>query len=344
MASEAWPSEGLESVGHCPYCGSDQRHVALQDVQDWAFGCAPGHWTYWDCGQCQALYLDPRPTESTVGMAYAHYYTHGAAASSIAARMKQRLRNELWFHLFGADLIPRMGFPRVFAGVVKRLQTRIAEPFGLRQIAQLPRGLLVDVGCGNGEKLEIAAQLGWQTLGLELDPSAAQAARLRGLEIREGGYALLGQLGQLGQLADCIVCSHVLEHVHQPLELLQLLRRALKPGGTLLLSTPNARSHLRSRYGRNWRGLEAPRHLAIPAQQWLVRALEAQGFVCDPVASVDLECAVESERISRRAAVADASDLLAARQVLGARRTVPLHEADAIQLVCRLGADSLIKP
>ncbi|MFO1264544.1 MAG: class I SAM-dependent methyltransferase [Rhodoferax sp.] len=221
------------------------------------------------------------------------------------------------------------------------MKTRIAEPFGLRQMAQLPRGLLVDVGCGNGEKLEIARQLGWQTLGLELDASAVQAARHRGLEIREGGFELLAQLGLQ---ADCIVCSHVLEHVHQPLELLRLLRQALKPSGTLLLSTPNARSHLRSHYGPNWRGLEAPRHLAIPAQQWLVRTLEAQGFVCDPVASVDLECAVESERISRRSTSAQASDLMAARQVLEARRTVPLPESDAIQLVCRLGAESPAKP
>ncbi len=341
MASEVWPPEGLESVGHCPFCGSDQRHVALQDVQDWAFGCAPGDWTYWDCGRCQALYLDPRPTDSTVGMAYARYYTHGAGPSSFVARAKQRLRNELWFHLLGANLTPRIGLPRAFTGVVNSLKTRIAEPFGLRQMAQLPRGLLVDVGCGNGEKLEIARQLGWQTLGLELDASAVQAARHRGLEIREGGYALLAQLGQL---ADCIVCSHVLEHVHQPTELLRLLRQALKPGGNLLLSTPNARSHLRLHYGRNWRGLEAPRHLAIPAQQWLVRTLEAQGFVCAPVASVDLECAVESERISRRATVAGPSDLVAARQVLGSRRTIPLLEADAIQLVCRLGAESPSKP
>ena len=68
-----------------------------------------------------------------------------------------------------------------------------------------------------------------------------QAAQAQGLQVEQGGYELLARYQ--GQ-ADCLVCSHVLEHVHQPLQLLGLLLAALKPGGVLLLSAPNASSHL----------------------------------------------------------------------------------------------------
>lgn len=333
MGSEAWPLAGLEPVAHCPYCGNGQRSLAFHDVQDWAFGSAPGRWTYWDCNGCHALYLDPRPTPDTIGLAYARYYTHAAAAPSVGSRAKERLRNELWFHTLGADLAPRLHLPWPLAFMMPRLRRYVAEPFGLRDMAQLPKGLLVDVGCGNGDKLALAHRLGWRTLGLELDTAAAQTAQARGLDVRQGGYT---ELACLTEQADCIVCSHVLEHVHQPLQMLRLLRAALKPEGTLLLSTPNSQSHLREHYGRYWRGLEAPRHLAIASHDWLKKHLQALGLDCTSVASMDLECAVESERMRRSDAHALAQDVRNARQALARNAPVPLARGDATQLVCRL--------
>ena len=38
---------------------------------------------------------------------------------------------------------------------------------------------------------------------------------------------------------DCIICSHVLEHLFQPAEALKRLRRALSPDGTLIVALPN---------------------------------------------------------------------------------------------------------
>lgn len=337
MASEVWPAQDLESVGNCPYCGHDQRQCAYASVQDWAFGAAPGEWTYWDCAHCHALYLAPRPTPQSISRAYARYYTHVPAVSSPIAHLKQRLRNELWFHALGVDFRPRLCLPR-FAGLwVRGLRHWIAEPFGLRQLAQMPKGLLIDVGCGNGEKLELAGRLGWRTCGIELDAAAVHAARSHGLDVRHGSYQ---ELTRMPELADCIICSHVLEHVHEPLALLRHLRAALKPGGTLLLSTPNARSHLRNVYGPYWRGLEAPRHLAIADQTWLCRHLQALGFVCESVASLDIECAAESERMSRKGDQMSRADVRAAKACLVRQGPVASDRADAIQLVCHLPEQS----
>jgi 2-polyprenyl-3-methyl-5-hydroxy-6-metoxy-1,4-benzoquinol methylase len=322
----------MEFVGNCPYCGGTENKSAYGEVQDWAFSCAPGWWSYLDCTGCGSLYLHQRLMESSIGKAYASYYTHGQAShQSATASLKQRLRNEVWSHAMGVSIPPRLNLPSWAGRWLKPLQASIVEPFGLRQMAQQPKGLLIDVGCGDGQKLELASNLGWQAIGLELDSAAVKAARARGLQVREGGYALLANYA--GQ-ADCLVCSHVLEHVHQPLQLLHMLLLTLKHGGVLLLSTPNASSYLRHHYGANWRGLEAPRHLAIASSTWLQNWLEGRGLQCTQAPSFDLECAVESERIARRVDAASVEDVRSAKQLLARLPKPTLVHQDATQLVC----------
>ena len=327
-----WPVEELESVGNCPYCESPDRNIAYKEVKDWAFGSAPGSWTYWSCNRCRALYLHPRPTVSSISNAYLQYYTHGGdrADGSVDA-LKKRMRNEYWSHALKTSIRPRLSVPSWGAWAINWLKPWIAEPFGLRQWAQRPRGLLIDVGCGNGDKLRLATQLGWQARGIELDGSAVKAALAQGLQVTQGSYELLGNYRGL---ADCVVCSHVLEHVHQPLQMLQLLLDSLKQQGLLLLSVPNANSFLRHHYGASWRGLEAPRHLAIPDVEWLTEYLQRQGFDCEQVPSHPLETAMESERMQRRADSLLSADVQAAKAVLRKLVSPSLARQDITQLVC----------
>ena len=333
MAFEAaWPLDDLEDVADCPYCGSSDRTVAYQDVKDWAFGSAPGNWDYWSCNGCRALYLLPRPTVASIGNAYTRYYTHGD--NQVFSRLrafKQRVRNEYWSHSLKISLSPRLGIPVWAGSAAAWLAPWIAEPFGLRQLAQLPKGLLIDVGCGNGDKLRLGNQFGWRAQGIELDESAIKAAKAQGLHVTHGGYELLADYQ--GQ-ADCVVCSHVLEHVHQPLQMLQLLLTALKPQGVLLLSVPNANSFLRHHYGESWRGLEAPRHMAIPDGEWLAEYLQGQGVRCTQVASYPLETAMESERIQRRGDSLLPADMRAAKAVLSRLGAPTLAQQDVTQLIC----------
>ena len=333
MAFDAdWPVTDLEAVHACPYCGGVDRGLVYDGVRDWAFGCAPGRWNYWDCKRCNALYLHPRPTLASIGNAYTRYYTHaGDQGGSRLGTLKQRLRNEVWSSTLQTSIAPRLGLPRWVGWATAALKPWIAEPFGLRQLAQLPKGLLIDVGCGNGDKLKLAAQLGWQAEGIELDASAVKAAQAQGLQVAQGGYELLADYG--GR-ADCVVCSHVLEHVHQPLHFLRLLQESLSPRGVLLLSVPNSASFLRSYYGENWRGLEAPRHLAIPDGAWLAQYLRSQGMHCTQVGSYPLETAVESERMRRRGDVAVSADVQAAKAVLRKLMHQSMAQQDVTQLVC----------
>jgi SAM-dependent methyltransferase len=77
---------------------------------------------------------------------------------------------------------------------------------------------------------------------------------------------------------DAITLSHVLEHLHDPRQFIHAVHRLLKPGGVIFVDTPNIESLGVRRWGRNWRGLETPRHLVLFSQAGLVGLLKAAGF------------------------------------------------------------------
>ena len=328
---QAWPEEGLERVEACPYCGSGQRTLAYKDVQDWSFFCAPGKWDYWDCANCQSIYLDPQPTQSTVGSAYAKYYTHGNFGTvSFLVILKTRLRNECLSHILSANLEPRLHLSKFWNWLIALIGKRVVVPFGWTQLAEQVRGRFMDVGCGAGLTVSVAQQMGWDAMGLEIDPAAVLAARRDGLNIIEGTYE---KLVQYERQFDCIMCSHVLEHVHDPLDFLEKLKTAIKPGGMLLLTMPNSLSALRYHFGADWRGLEAPRHLSIPSEPQLMVLLAELGFSMRSMAGDGTETAAESYRIQRRGSVLNRQDLAMARR-LGIRPLAQSASNDLIKLVC----------
>jgi 2-polyprenyl-3-methyl-5-hydroxy-6-metoxy-1,4-benzoquinol methylase len=72
--------------------------------------------------------------------------------------------------------------------------------------------------------------------------------------------------------------NHVIEHVHDPVALMAECARILKPGGSLVIVTPNIESYGHRVFGAFWRGLEPPRHLHIFSLSALTRCAERAGF------------------------------------------------------------------
>jgi SAM-dependent methyltransferase len=139
-----------------------------------------------------------------------------------------------------------------------------------------PGGRILDVGAGSGIFVARLRALGWDAVGVEPDPTAAAGARSRhGGDVRTG--TLEEQRLPDGSF-DAVHLSHVLEHVHEPGALLRECRRVLRPGGRLVVLTPNAESLGHRLQGRGWRGLEPPRHLHVFTSRSLRRALRDAGF------------------------------------------------------------------
>lgn len=277
---QPWPEGGLDRVERCPICGSSGRTLLYEGLYDRVFFCAPGKWTLYRCAQCRSAYLDPRPNTDTIHLAYRRYFTHSADVRSEMAKLgwfrqiQRVLANGYRNQRFGTNEQPstRLG---VWAAALFPVQRARIEHTGRNLPRPRPGARLLDVGCGNGTFLEFASRAGWDVVGIDPDPKAIAAARSRGLDVRQGN---VDRLGTVEAQFDAITLSHVIEHVHEPIALLQACHRLLKLGGWIWVETPNIDSLGHSRYGPNWRALEVPRHLALFNCDSMQQALTMTGF------------------------------------------------------------------
>lgn len=280
--TQSWSLNDLESVAHCPVCGKIERKVLHTGLIDSVFRVAPGEWTLWSCTNCNSAYLDPRPTEASIDQAYETYYTHNTTLkreeSGQLGRFKlfrRVLVNGYLNDHYGTQYQPASRFGPVLAGLLPMQREALDAQF--RWLPKPERGQrLLDFGCGNGEFLLKAREAGWQVVGVDMDSNAVAKACELGLEVYQGSTEIFD--AETASF-DAITISHVIEHVHEPRELLFTAQRLLRPGGTLYLDTPNIQSLGAKIFGPNWRGIESPRHLVIFSIKGLQMLLHRCGFV-----------------------------------------------------------------
>ena len=135
-------------------------------------------------------------------------------------------------------------------------------------------GKILEIGCGQGERLEKLRELGWQVTGLAND--AESFSRLKKLNI-----AAINRFPQdisAERLFDSILVTQGLEQANDPQFFLSQCHHMLNPGGKLLLYTPNANSLLLRIFRSYWFGLNVPRSKLIHNKASLKSALLNAGF------------------------------------------------------------------
>jgi len=278
-----WPPEALEPVSACPVCGGDERRLLYDGLTDRIWFSAAGTWTLYSCSTCSAAFLDPRPDRASIDAAYAGYYSEGGTSTPtlVGAGIRRAICNGYLNAHYGYELEPTSRLGPLAARVLPKRRS-----YADRAIRHLPRvegrRRLLDVGSGEGAFLAEMSRAGWEVQGVEPDATAAETARVAGVPVVQ--RPLEPGLFEPGSF-DAITMNHVIEHLHDPVEALRTCHDLLSPRGALWVATPNLRSRGHELYGRDWIGLDPPRHLVLFTRSALARAATSAGFEPERFAS-----------------------------------------------------------
>jgi SAM-dependent methyltransferase len=231
----------MEAVA-CPLCNEDKGEFL------WSKQGA----RYFRCPACSLVYENPRLSFHELKEFYSQesYFVNANASS------------------------PTSGYQDYFSQCSQALQS---EYFGIvERYSKRKPGRYLDIGCGPGGVLRIAKEHGWEAVGLEISSWAVKEGRKAGLHMIE---ATLLDAGFGENQFDAISMFDVLEHLSSPLEYMRETLRVLRPGGVLVIETPNVDGFFTRYWYRERADLVKPRaHICLYGPSSARRLLRLAGF------------------------------------------------------------------
>jgi SAM-dependent methyltransferase len=263
----------------CPLCEIESAKWAFTST-DVQFGGAE-EFKFVRCTQCGLYYMNPRPVLACIGQYYpGNYYSYSNAPDrkqtghswkptgpTTQVAVKQALTNR------------RVGY--LVYRTLKAVKTAVGSlapglPQAIRLGAPLGEpGSILDIGCGAGHFLDTMKLEGWETWGVDISGDAARTAESRGHHAIEGDVT---EIDLPRNYFDAVRLWHTLEHVHDPVRVLEAARACLKPGGSLIIGVPNVKSLAVRWFGRYWMGWDIPRHMWGFSPSTLRRVTEKSGY------------------------------------------------------------------
>lgn len=136
----------------------------------------------------------------------------------------------------------------------------------LERLGGKRNGKVLDIGSGKGMFLEAAMERGWHCVGQEFSDDAAEAVKNRlGVEM-----IICSEIAEAGfppESFDIVNLNHVLEHLYEPVKIVNEIYRILKPGGLFYCEVPrqsNSLNILSNLFGKKDFGFSfLPEHLFL---------------------------------------------------------------------------------
>jgi 2-polyprenyl-3-methyl-5-hydroxy-6-metoxy-1,4-benzoquinol methylase len=235
----------------CPACGSTDSAVAFR-----------GDPRYRRCRRCRTVVDVAPPDPAALAALYAGrgYYVKDGEGDDGAATSD-----------------PAVGYAVDYLADRPFIEAKFDE--ALAHVERyVPVGRLLDVGAGPGFLVAAARRRGWEARGVDLNPwASAHAREVVGVDVAVG---TLADLLAPGEQFDAVTMMDVLEHVADPDALLAQAAAAVRPGGVLVVLTPDAGAPVSRLLGRRWPEVQRPgEHLVLFSRAGLVAALRRHGFV-----------------------------------------------------------------
>lgn len=144
---------------------------------------------------------------------------------------------------------------------------------------------VLDLGCGNGALTAALRERGFRMTGMDHSQSGIEIARRRHTGIRFERFDVTEPLPQgLEGRFDAVVAAEVIEHLLLPRKLLERAREALRPGGSLIVTTPfhgywkNLALALTGRFDDHWHPLRDFGHVKFFSRRTLSMLFEELGY------------------------------------------------------------------
>ena len=248
----------------CPIC----RDAADYDYsgRDLMFDRRRRH-DYYLCRSCQCVFQHPMPDAQTIATFYPQTYSVYDEESRTRVISPTRIA-----------LLKRLrGYTHLRPTLPRRLWAALSAPWQkIGTPAWQGGGRLLDVGCGNGRFLTSMRSLGWDVHGVEISEDGMKACRQSDLPVHHGD---LFSAAYTDASFDLVTVRHVIEHVPDPLTFVAELARVLRPGGRLVIETPNSQALGRQWFATYWYANDVPRHLFLFSPSNLERLGAGAGLV-----------------------------------------------------------------
>ncbi|NPV86388.1 MAG: class I SAM-dependent methyltransferase [Anaerolineae bacterium] len=144
-----------------------------------------------------------------------------------------------------------------------RFYALLAQKYGARE------GNVLEVGCGMGDLLAWFPHA-YRTYGVDVNLWALLLAR-KNVPQAQFLRLLAEDLDIFPEsYFQIVIAKHIVEHLHDPFAVIGKVSRLLKPGGLLLMATPNLDSPMRRLKKQNWIGYRDPTHISLKQpSEWL---------------------------------------------------------------------------
>jgi len=255
----------------CTIC-NNSAELLFTRLSDRLHTEVPGEFTLKQCSHCGLIFVDPQPSPEELEAHYPDIYyvnQHHARRDSV----KHALIRIVARQYFG------YGKPRRFLGICL-----FPFYFRLSHLPQWrPKGKLLDVGCGVGNRIPTFEKLGWRVEGLEMNPKAAKSAQGKGCKIY---VSSLEKANLPAAHFDAVYLNNVFEHLRDPHVAFRKIKGTLKPNGELILVVPSANSLAFKLFKQHWFALEVPRHLFTYNRENISSLLHQHGFRVQDIAYV----------------------------------------------------------
>lgn len=260
------------SEGNAVYTAKEMLHGTREKFQ------------YMECGSCGCLQLLEVPQNLS------RYYPHDYFSFSSRKRNAKR-------HRWNPRRLVKLWWKRTYfqrkCGPLGRallsLKGKPALPEWMITTGIDPDSNILDIGCGDGNRLLQLKELGFKNLrGIDqfadysnIPHSGVKLSRASIYDLKENSTAY-----------DLIMLHHSFEHMERPLNVLSQIRTMLNDDGSIVIVIPIKDSYAWEMYGTDWFALDAPRHFFLHSRASMELLVEKSGLVL-----IDAYCDSSSESL-----------------------------------------------